>query len=178
MLGFSSRKSNEIQNLRTLQGIDHGIQCSARQIPVERCQMAHFFWNLWRNERPGKLQLIEKYHFFQCRVGTSFRVALRLWQYSVPIACGSKNVYFLLPQVIFFTAASDCCFLRGRGSILKAQSLVAVNTRCSLNRLWRYSVVPDARLCICVYVSMYLSMYFSMDLTSIYLSYLILSNLI
>ena len=106
------------------------------------------------------------------------RVALRLWQYSVRIACGSKNVLFLLPQVIFLTAASDGCFLRGRGTILKAKSLVAVNTRCSLNRLWRYSVVPDARLCICVYVSMYLSMYFSMDLTSIYLSYLILSNLI
>ena len=29
-------------------------------------------------------------------------VALRLWQYSVRIACGSKNVEFLLPQVIFF----------------------------------------------------------------------------
>jgi hypothetical protein len=28
----------------------------------------------------------------------------------VPIACGSKNVHFLLPQVIFFTAAGDCCF--------------------------------------------------------------------
>jgi len=28
----------------------------------------------------------------------------------VPIACGSKNVHFLLPQVIFFSAAGDCCF--------------------------------------------------------------------
>ena len=28
----------------------------------------------------------------------------------MPIACGSKNVHFLLPQVFFFTAAGDCCF--------------------------------------------------------------------
>ena len=64
-----------------------------------------------------------------------------------PFACGSirsqslvavKTSIFYCRKWFFFTAASDCCFLRGRGSILKAQSLVAVNTRCSLNRLWRY----------------------------------------
>ena len=70
------------------------------------------------------------------------------WHQGSPFACGSirseslvavKTSNFILPQVIFFTAASDGFFLRGRGSIFKAKSLVAVNTPCSLNRLWRYS---------------------------------------